>query len=175
MAGTTEESIVMDIIPIVISAVSLLVAVISIIISKKASSKSNEIAKENLNLQNAMVEMNLRQAVENANNKANDITMIIAPLIAKKKNNTLSGEEATTLKLYGNNLTAATQTMLNTYENACTKYLDGRIDKVRFKKDFHIEIQNLVKKKELSEYFNTRSSSYKAILKVYDEWFDLEK
>ena len=56
-----------------------------------------------------------------------------------------------------------------------TKYLDEKIDKVRFKKSYHTEIRQLVESEKLQSYFNPVTSKFKGILKVYDEWNNLEK
>lgn len=69
----------------------------------------------------------------------------------------------------------AVESMLNAYEESCTKYLDNKIDKKRFKKSYSTAIRNVVEADQLSEYMDSVKSPYKAILKVYKEWHDLEK
>ena len=63
---------------------------------------------------------------------------------------------------------------LNAYEVACAKYLDGKVDKERFKRNYHIEIRQLVEDDKFKKYDST-SSPYKCILNVYKEWNDLER
>ena len=70
---------------------------------------------------------------------------------------------------------AAQEDLRNAYEEACSRYLDEKVDKERFKRMYYSEIQNLVENKEQIEHFDTVKSRYKCILKVYKEWFDLEK
>lgn len=71
---------------------------------------------------------------------------------------------------------SALEDLLNHYERACMLYIDGKIDKERFKKEYSTEIRNLVEKGEYKErYFPPHTSKYKAILKVYDSWENLEK
>ena len=70
---------------------------------------------------------------------------------------------------------SAKQDYLNSYEEACVKYLDNKVDKLRFRKTYYIEIQNIVTKEPYKATFNSFSSTYTAIKKVYDEWFNLEK
>lgn len=62
---------------------------------------------------------------------------------------------------------------LNAYEEACAKYLDGKVDRERFKRNYIIEIRRLVE--EYKEKFDSTTTPYKCILKVYKEWNDLEK
>ena len=64
---------------------------------------------------------------------------------------------------------------LNAYEEACSKYLDGKVDKERFKKNYHVEIRQLVENANNKDKFNAVTSKYKCILAVYAEWNNLEK
>lgn len=65
---------------------------------------------------------------------------------------------------------------LNAYETACSLYLDEKIDKERFKKQYHKEIQNLIENEEIREKFfnNSVKVRFGAIEKVYKDWFNLE-
>jgi len=119
--------------------------------------------------------MEMRQAIATANVHINDIALVMAPLKAKEADRPLTPEETNTLAIYNKSLNAAIQGMLNTYDDSCSKYLDGKIDKVRFKKNFHYEIRNLLESEDLKVYFNPTTSRYKPILKVYDEWENLER
>lgn len=64
---------------------------------------------------------------------------------------------------------------LNAYDEACQKYLDEKVDKERFKKSYFIEIQSIVKNVDFKQKYDTQSTPYKATVKVYNEWFDLEQ
>ena len=64
---------------------------------------------------------------------------------------------------------------LNAYDEAYQKYLDGKVDKERFKKSYFIEIQSIVKSVDFKQKYDTQSTPYKATVKVYNEWFDLEQ
>lgn len=72
-------------------------------------------------------------------------------------------------------LNNAIEELLNAYENGCAKYLDNKVDKDRFKKIYMVEIRNVVEKESFKDKFNPNTSRYKAILKVYNEWNNLEK
>ena len=71
-------------------------------------------------------------------------------------------------------LNTANERNLNAYEEACAKYLDNKVDKERFRKNYHIEIRQLVEDTNNKDKFDATTSPYKAILKVYKEWNDLE-
>lgn len=64
---------------------------------------------------------------------------------------------------------------LNAYDEACQKYLDGKVDKERFKKSYFIEIQSIVKNETFKQKYDTQSTTYKATVKVYNKWFNLEQ
>lgn len=63
--------------------------------------------------------------------------------------------------------------LLNSYEEACAKYLDNKVDKKRFYNTYFSEIQKLVESDEFKEYFQF-GSNYDAIKTVYTEWFKLD-
>lgn len=158
----------------VIASLSLLVSFVSAIFAWKSSSAANGAAKANLKLQNGMIELEIRQAIENAKAKVNDIAVIMAPFVSQKQSETITVENAITLDSYKKSFEAAIQTLINTYDDACSKYVDEKLDKERFKKNYRNEIRNLVENKELQEHFHPITSSYKPILNVYKEWESLE-
>lgn len=67
----------------------------------------------------------------------------------------------------------AIEEFLNSYEEACAKYIDKKVDRKRFKRTYSDEIKNLVESDDLKKYFQF-GSQYDAIKKVYEEWFNLE-
>ncbi|EHH1036961.1 hypothetical protein J7077_004161 [Vibrio parahaemolyticus] len=157
-----------------VSVVSLLVSIAAVFFAKKSSKAAHDIAEKNLNLQHGMVELEMRQAIENAKSKVNEISVVMAPLVAKEEKSKLNEEDEGTLKIYRKNLDAAVQTLMNTYDDACSKYIDGKVDKVRFKKNYKYEIRNLLENKDLKEHFDPLTSRYKPILNVYTEWESME-
>lgn len=162
----------------IIACASLIVAIWAAYFAKTSSSAANQIAKKNLDLQLGMVELEMRQAIENAKSKVNEVSVLMAPLVAREdseeENEHLSSSEKKTLDIYRKNFNAAVQTLMNTYDDACSKYIDGKVDKVRFKKNYRYEIRNLLENGDLKEYFNPLTSRYKPILNVYTEWENME-
>jgi len=159
----------------VIAFSSLFVSVGAIYFAKTSSNAANKISKENLDLQHGMVELEMRQAIENAKSKVNEISVVMAPLVAREVGEQgLSVEDAKTLEIYQKNFNASVQTLMNTYDDACSKYIDGKVDKIRFKKNYRYEIRNLLENRDLKEYFDPLTSRYKPILNVYTEWENME-
>lgn len=158
----------------IISSFSLIVSIGAVFFAKSSSTKANKIAQENLNLQHGMVELEISQSIENAKSSINEISIIMVPLVSKETLKNTNQQEDETLKLYRKNFNAATQTLINHYDAACSKYIDGKVDKIRFKKTYKNEIRKLVENDSFKEYFNPLTSSYKPILNVYSEWENLE-
>lgn len=69
-------------------------------------------------------------------------------------------------------LNAAREDWLNAYDEACAKYIDGKIDRERFRKLYVNEIKDCVE--QFSGEFGI-TTRYQAIRAVYNEWNDLEK
>lgn len=146
---------VYEIIAVIVSVIGLLVSIYSIIRANNA----HKIAQ-------GQIELNIHQLLNQTKKDEMEISMMIAQ---KSSNN----DE--TVKILKNALKSAMERTVNAYEEACAKYLDGKVDKERFKKNYHIEIRQLVEDNNYKKYFDSTTSSYKAILKVYKEWNDLEK
>lgn len=68
---------------------------------------------------------------------------------------------------------SAIERVKNVYDEACMKYLDGKVDKERFKKTYAIEIRQLVENYE-NDYSGVKVN-YKSTVMVYEEWNNLEK
>lgn len=157
-----------------IALAAVAVSIISLGLSWHASRKIDALARENTDIQHAAIETNLRQSIESASARINDIAGLILPFESKKQLNTISEEDTLTLQGYHRSLDAAIESWLNTYENACSNYIDCKIDKLRFKRNYGVEIRNFLDRQDLKKYFDANTSRYKPILKVYKKWNDLE-
>lgn len=60
----------------------------------------------------------------------------------------------------------------NVYEDACSKYIDGKIDKKRFKNMYQKEIRKLVEDNPHKEFYASAQSPYTCTISVYNEWRD---
>ena len=98
--------------------------------------------------------------------------------IAESENNLLNilmKKNEFTDTYFNNILDVALQFNLNAYEEACAKYIDNKVDKKRFKKNYQAPITSIVKEPMYNKFFNPNTSNYRAILKVNQEWNNLEK
>lgn len=153
---------------LIVSILSLLVAAYAAHSSSKAKVKSEEANKS----AEASVEISVLGAITSTKEKIMDCSESMEELLAKKN---LTADEKRLLDLKQKRFNVAIENNLNAYEEACAKYLDNKIDKVRFQKNYVTEIRNLVENKNYEKYFDAVKSRYKAILKVYQEWNNYEK
>ena len=169
-----------DLVSIIISIASFFTAVASLYISRRASLISQ-----------GEIEFQMATIIKDANYRVADLGLIRVKHEEYIKSNLNSSSSSNNsvddrqiiealendeIYVYKRGMhEQAIETMLNVYDEACAKYLDGKVDKERFRRSYHKSIRHLVESGEFENQFNTPCSSYKCILRVYDKWFNLEK
>ncbi len=139
-----------ELLGIIVSAALALAAVVISILSYRNSKKSSQVSSELL----------IQQLVSNARKDVHDFSF------------TLSGNDK---KVGRKLLNALLEQELNVYDVACASYIDGKIDRKRFKKTYSTEIQNFFERDSEIKEILQQSGRYNALKKVYEEWFNLEK
>lgn len=139
-----------DIITLILGIASLVTACGTILLSFRYNK-----------LVQGQVEMQIRERITNARIRYEDLTI--------QYNEELNNDLIISV------FESAKEEFLNSYDEACQKYLDKKVDKERFKKSYFVEIQSIVKNDNLKEKYDSQSTDYKATVKVYNEWFNLEK
>lgn len=71
-------------------------------------------------------------------------------------------------------MTSVLEDYLNAFDEACTKYIDGKIDKTRFKKTYFDELRQLVENDAFKDRYSDPQTKYEATVKVYKEWKNRE-
>jgi hypothetical protein len=178
---------------LIVSLVSLLVTVIVGIVAyrgqrrtEKSAERANEMAEHanNLaaqaNIQSAGdAETAMRSAINAEWQKFNDLKGEMDAVVDGKPESKWTADEKRKIKALENRMRFALEIVLNSFESACGRYLDpGKCDKVRFKKHFHDDIRKLVKCEIplIAEVLKPGpASNYQAVMKVFDEWHNLEK
>lgn len=145
-----------EVIAIIVSSFGLIISIISIFISLNAHKISQ-----------GQIELNIHQLINQTKKDVSEITRIISE--------TCSETEEEKKQAFLGELNVAIERNINAYEEACAKYLDNKVDKKRFEKNYHIEIRQLVEDKNNKERFDSTTSPYKCILKVYELWNNHEK
>ncbi len=144
----------MEIISIVISAIALLVSIASFIKSSAADKTANDLTK-------GQVEMQIRGMITAAKEH-----------FAEMSNQLAANPDNSTLKA---SVIAALENVANAYDEACAKYLDGKVDKQTFKRMYVNELRNWVESEDVKEKYIMPQSKFHATVKVYDEWNNLER
>ena len=137
----------------IVDWLALGVSIISLVISCMANNKSSD-------MQAGSVEMEIRTMITNAKNRFADLGLQL-------ENN----QNSETLKKAVN---SALEDVCNAYNEACAKYLDGKVDKKRFKKNYINEIKNIVTANPTKNKFIQPQTEYNATVIVYNEWHNLE-
>lgn len=144
----------MEIATIIISALALLISIISVVKSSNASKTANDLIK-------GQVEMQIRSMITVAKEHFSQMSN----QLASNPNN----------EILINSVSAALEDVANAYDEACSKYLDMKVDKERFKKTYVNEIRNLVESNELKDKYTMPQSKFNATVKVYNEWNNFEQ
>jgi hypothetical protein len=90
----------------------------------------------------------------------------------------VAGQDAkdkTIKAIYEQMFDSAQEDLRNAYEEACSRYRDGKVDKERFKRMYSTEIRQLVEDEAQKKEYDTISTRYECTVAVYKEWFQLEK
>lgn len=132
----------------------------------QSSMEIKELQEKSLKLDMAQTELYIQELLVNARKIFLDMTLENLKLEINPNKNI-----QTELK---NSLIKHTlQEILNSYEVACMKYLDDKIDKERFRKTYIKEITELFRTDGYNNLLNV-TNSYQAIKKVNQEWNNLE-
>lgn len=140
--------------------VNLSISLVAVIVSCIALYKSSESSKLSNSIRMGIAELEVRKMIVDARKVFYDVS----DKICEDKS-----------EIRQQRLNVAKEDLANAYDEACMKYLDGKIDKERFKKSYNIEIRNLVENPNFSELYDKITTRYKATVKVYEEWNDSEK
>lgn len=125
---------------------SFIISIIAIVISLISLYQSNKSA-------HGQIEIDIRNMITSARNRYED-------LVLDNRDN----------DIYILILKSSLENLINVYDEACSKYLDNKVDKKRFKKLYYTEIKNLVENKETKPYYDTITSKFQDTIKVYKEW-----
>lgn len=153
-----------------VSIIALLFSFYSFLKSKKDIGIAQKNANEALKLQYGAIELQIRTGITSARNTINNMTPILSPLLAKKQSGLLSTEDSYTLELLYKAYDSCVEDLLNQYDEACKKYIDGKVDKIMFKETYYHEIKNLISSQDLSSYYDLATTKYRSTLKVNNEW-----
>ena len=143
---------------ILVSIIGLLLSIVAFVCSLRASKKAD-----------GVIELNIRNMISESKRY---YTSSLHDWVLAKADATISADKDL-MGTVDQNVRIAKQDFCNAYEEACMKYIDGKVDKERFKKTYLVEIRNLVT--NWKDIIFADTSSYAAIRKVNEEWNNPEK
>ncbi|MCM1046782.1 MAG: hypothetical protein NC417_14860 [Candidatus Gastranaerophilales bacterium] len=147
----------MNIFSLIISFCSFIISAINLYMYIKLTTRYNDmVSTQTLTAQGAF-ETQIRSLISDA---TKELTHYAVEL-QKNSDNTILQQAYFT----------AEEQYRNAYEEACGKYIDGKIDKVRFEKLYKQEIYKLVNDDNQKNFYATNQSTYASTISVYKEWF----
>ena len=160
-----------------ISLIALFVSVYFSLKAAKSAIDANNHAKVANDVLTGQAENELRHDIKEAKVRFEDICGEIEAVTLGREANNLTAVENKILEIKFKRMDSILEEYLNAYENACSKYIDKKIDVIRFKKMYVSEVRNLFEPPEnafVRLLHPEGTSNYKAIWKVYKEWNDHE-
>lgn len=154
----------MNYLDIILSIFSLAISILAIFYANKANNSANKVA-------NGEIELSIFSIIKETETRVMDLTIEMSKFDIEN----LNSQEEKQYNILTMAFNQAIESNLNAYEEACAKYLDGKVDVDRFSRMYHTPIRNLVEHEDYEKYFKPITSSYKCILKVYKRWHNLEK
>ncbi len=154
-----------------IAVVSALIAFISAIFAWCAAHSSRLIAM-------GQAETTIRSSLRQSRQRVSDLALQVATLLDGRRPVQLTAQDRRRLDALELALAAAIEDELNAYDDACGKYIDGKIDRIRFKKTYVEEIRNVCQSTAngYSQFIHPEGTSkFQPIWKVYREWHVHEK
>ncbi len=155
----------------IISFLSMIGAIVFSIKASRSSKRANEIAI-------GQAETGLREQISIARQRMEDMGIEIQKFLKGRNREQLSPDENNYLSFLERTWNSSVENYLNAYEDACGKYIDGKIDRTRFKKMYIEEIRNICdpNRESYKKHMHPKATSkFEAIWKVYEEWHRHEK
>ncbi len=163
------------------ATVGIVTVVVNLRNARKASAssiKAAESAERSIQISMGQAESGLRVTITDCRERYEDVCLQMEGVARGRLPTALSADEKRHIKAIDIRRASSLEAVANAYETACMQYIDGKVDKDRFKISYHVEVRMLVENKELSfqRLFHPKDTSrYKAVWRVYNLWNDIEK
>ena len=144
----------------IISLVSLCIGLINEIKRKEIEEKQNSIKMNLSKLEHGKAEIQINQLISDAKKNVLDISLKI------HDENYSTKDKDLLMDIYNSYI----ELELCAYDEACSLYIDEKIDTERFKKNYQTEIRRLFENKDTKERLNPIDSKFHCLRRVYQEW-----
>lgn len=151
-----------DFIAIAISILAIIISVWDRITNRNNNKKTNEKAEQAIKISQGATEIEIRNSISNARSRVDDFGLQLRNFRLERPKEDLKAHE----KIFYSIL----EDYFNHYDRACRLYLEDKVDRKSFKKEYKTEIKNIVENKKYDRYFNPKKVRFKAIMKVYKKW-----
>ena len=152
-----EENSIMKWIEMIIACISFVVSIINLFFYIRFQGKYNESAKTQTLTAQGAIETQIRNSISDASKEVRHCAIDV--------------EKHPQNKVIMQAYLCAEEMYRNAYEDACAKYIDGKIDKERFEKMYKQEIYKLVNDEKQAEYYSKNQTPYSSTVAVYKQWF----
>lgn len=150
-----------EVMSLIVALIGVITAFCSFIAAKNSAQSARGSSIATSLIDKGMLEIQIRSNINQAANRRDDMMI---KLNSERDNETLTKVAESAI---GN--------WLNTYDEAYGLYLDYKVDRNRFKKNYYSEIVDLVEDTKLENYFSPEfKSKNQKMLIVYREWTHLE-
>lgn len=173
MSYFEKSSLIVSIFAIIFSIISIAVTVIIAKKNKELVQEANNKAVQANTISMGALENAVSDRISNAKLITMDSSIKLAEYLLGLPEELTPGQKHL-LDTYELHFNSCVENSWNAYEDACAKYLDEKIDKERFKKSYKNEIKQLIEDTKDAKYKDSLTSKYRAVIKVYREWEDLE-
>ncbi|MDC7998401.1 hypothetical protein [Gilvibacter sediminis] len=147
---------------IIISILALFVSIIDRLANNHNNKTTMAKAEEAIKISQGAIEIEIRNSISSARTKVNDFG-----LEYQKTQNENPKKDLSYQKKF---FYSIVEDFINQYDRACMLYLDNKIDKDRFRKEYKNEIINVVENKSYKKkYFNPDKPRFESLISVYQE------
>lgn len=154
---------IIDVITICISSLAIIISVWDRISNNAANKKSDIKAEKALKLAQGVTEIEIRNSISQARHRVDSF----AVELKKFKIDNPTADLISHQTLFYSIL----EDFINQYDRACMLYLDDKIDRKRFKKEYKQELVNLVENgKYKTKYFSENNLRFESIISVYEKF-----
>lgn len=153
---------IIDIITILISFAAIIISIWDRIANNIAIKNSDEKSERALKLAQGVTEIEIRNSISQARHRVDSFAVELKKFKIENPSADLSSHQTLFYSIL--------EDFINQYDRACMLYLDKKIDRKRFKKEYKNELVNLVENGKYKEkYFNHQNIRFKSLMKVYNK------
>lgn len=139
------------------SWITIAISIAALAISYFAYRKNSTIARDN-------ALMNIKTNIDNSKTNYERLSMEVAALMAKKDKTQTEEEE---YQIKQKILDSSFGTVMNAYDDGCTRYYKRKVNKKEFEEKYHLDIVKYVE--QFPEMFAEPLTHYGKILRYYKE------